>query len=154
MSGFFTGLLNISLMIVLGLTVLIERGQRHAAVAQYSPEQILSAPAPAQLDFPQRLNDSAARLERTEGVPALTLPDIQEDFTQLGAFIESWMKRLSLQLYSAVVQEQPIEGQRLWAEGTEWAVRPAVKNKIQIDPNLMVPLVIPPDKEPIAVSAL
>lgn len=150
MSGFLTGLLNISLMIVLGLTLLIDRGQRHAAVADLGPESILSAPEPERFRLEQ---DAITENKTQKKLPEFKVPDVQADMAQIGAFFESWMKRLSLELYSAVGRERPIAGQRLRSIDGDATVAPSESRKIRVDPNLLAPIVIPADKEPIAVSA-
>lgn len=141
MSGFLTGVLNISLMVVLTLSVLIHRGQHHAAKAEAfsDPAQILSTPEPEQL---------------RPTVPELELPDMQVDIEQMGTFVESWLRRLSIELYSAVTSEQQLEGQRLRSNlDTEILVQPNPQRKIMVDPALMTPIRIPADKEPVAVSS-
>lgn len=215
MSGLITGLLNLSLIFVLTLSVLIERGQRQLeqryqqpslpessmpwqeAVPEatppniqlggaVTPEDILSSPRPERF----RPNGEPRRFESAPGEglaaqrdtePFFSAPfyaqkfsdepwidQVKADAEQLGDFIQSWLRRLSIELYSVVQAERglmPSALSRGALSGDDFLSDDHISDEavfgqvgryrpIKADPRLMTTIRIPAALEPVVMDSL
>jgi hypothetical protein len=154
MSGFITGLLNFSLIFILGLTVLIERGQQHEMYNQNAsdkvsgvlPEDILSASEPQDYLLPESEN-----IDQHSDVSLNLLQDI----IVVGDFIEIWLRRLSLEIYEAITGE-PRFAQRPLTSNLlpEPVVQAAGGQRGTPEARLHLPLRISAENEPIVTESL